>query len=116
MSYLARLKQKISGRSPEFEATEVSEAPFVPFVAPDPEQLREIQAMESRRRNVRSALAASPDIRYAIVADDPETDPVILALAIRGVGTCELSIPKANFDPFKLLAVIEANFGGVTWQ
>lgn len=34
MSYLARLKQKISKDAPEHGATEVSKGAFVPFVAP----------------------------------------------------------------------------------
>lgn len=34
MSYLARLKQKIAADAPQCRATKVSEAPFVPFVAP----------------------------------------------------------------------------------
>lgn len=34
MSYLARLKQKIMEDAPQCEATKVTEAPFVPFVAP----------------------------------------------------------------------------------
>lgn len=34
MKYLARLKEKISENAPKQEATKVSKAPFVPFVAP----------------------------------------------------------------------------------
>lgn len=42
MSYLARLKEKISQDAPKPEATKVSKAPFVPFVAPPPAPLRDI--------------------------------------------------------------------------
>lgn len=42
MNYLARLKAKISEDAPKGEATKVSKAPFVPFVAPPPPPSREI--------------------------------------------------------------------------
>jgi hypothetical protein len=35
MSYLSILKRKISENAPQCEATKVSEAPCVPFVAPE---------------------------------------------------------------------------------
>lgn len=42
MSYLARLKHKISQDVPKQEATKVSKGAFVPFVAPPPAPLRGI--------------------------------------------------------------------------
>ena len=42
MTYLARLKEKISQDAPPPGATKVSKAPFVPFVATAPTPLREI--------------------------------------------------------------------------
>ena len=62
--------------------------------------------MEGRRRRVLAILAERPGIRFAVVVDNPDTDPVIVALAIRDVGTCELAIPAANYDAFALLAMI----------
>lgn len=65
-------------------------------------------------------LAARPGIRYAVLTDTeavPET--VILALAIRGAlpdggnVTCELEVPRAKYDPFLLLDLIERH-GGTT--
>lgn len=47
MSYLARLKQKISEDAPRCGATKVSEAPFVPFVAPGCAPLRQISIATS---------------------------------------------------------------------
>ena len=44
MSYLDRLKRKISEFAPESEATKVSKAPFVPFVAPESAPFRQISA------------------------------------------------------------------------
>ena len=51
-------------------------------------------------------LAEQPGTRYAVVVDNPDTDPVIVALGIRGQATCELHIPLAKFDPFLLLNLI----------
>lgn len=42
MSYLARLKRQISPDAPKVEATKVSKAPSVPFVAPVAVPLRDI--------------------------------------------------------------------------
>ena len=64
-------------------------------------------AAEARRQSVLAMLAERPSIRYAVVVDDPDTDPVIVALGIRGQATCELAIPRAKFDPFLLLELIE---------
>lgn len=63
---------------------------------------------EARRQRVLDMLAEQPGIRYAVVTDsETELDAVILALAIRGVGTCELRIPKAKYDGVLLLDLIE---------
>lgn len=42
---------------------------------------------------------------------DAEGDPVPVAVAIRGKGTCEVHIPAARFDPFALLDLV-ARHGG----
>lgn len=53
-------------------------------------------------------LAERPGIRYAVVTDaDANPEAVILALAIRGVGTCELRIPRQKWDPFLFLEAVE---------
>ena len=68
-------------------------------------------AREARRQRVLAILAERPGICYAAVVNTPNGDPVILALAIRDKGTCELAIPTAKFDAFKLLALIERHDG-----
>lgn len=61
-------------------------------------------AAEARRRKV---LAMARDGRqYAIHVEDPNTDPVIMALATPA-GTCEVLIPRDRYDPFALLATME---------
>ena len=69
---------------------------------------------EARRRRVLEMLAQNPTARYAVLTDtqaDPEA--VLLTLAIRGRATCELRIPRAKYDPFLLLALIERHGGTV---
>jgi len=53
-------------------------------------------------------LDAAPGTQRAIYADT-DSDPlnVILAVAIRHVATCEMLIPKAKYDPWRLLELIE---------
>jgi hypothetical protein len=71
-------------------------------------------AAEARRQRVLARLAERPGIRYAVLTDT-EADPeaVILALAIRGIATCELRIPREKYDPFLLLELIERHGGTV---
>jgi hypothetical protein len=62
---------------------------------------------------VLTLLAERPGIRYAVVVANPDTDPAILALAIRGamqdgsIVTCEFRIPREKYDPFLLLDLID---------
>lgn len=68
----------------------------------------EQMAAEARRQRVLAMLTGTR--KYALVVDDPDTDPVILALAIRQTDgsavTCELAIPAARYDPFLLLELV----------
>jgi hypothetical protein len=68
-------------------------------------------ALEARRARVLAMLAERPGIRYAVVVDNPDTDPVILTLAIRGRATCELRIARAQYDPWLLLELLEKHSG-----
>lgn len=67
---------------------------------------------EARRQQLIAKLNARPDIRYAITVDNPDTDPVAVAVGIRNVATCELVIPVADYDAFKLLQLIRNWEGG----
>jgi hypothetical protein len=63
---------------------------------------------EQRREKVLRMIEENPKIQRAFVTDTmSDRDNVILTLAIRGAGTCELEIPKRKYDPFLLLAIIE---------
>lgn len=63
-------------------------------------------AAEARRQRVLAMLR--PATRLAVLPDT-EADPeaVLLTLAIRDKGTCELRIPRAKYDPFLLLDLVE---------
>jgi hypothetical protein len=50
---------------------------------------------DTRRQKVLATLAQEPSITYAMQTDiEAEPDAVILAVAIRDIGTCELRIPR----------------------
>ncbi len=65
-------------------------------------------ATEKRRQKVLAMLAENPAAQRTFLTDS-ETDPnnVIVALAIRHVGTCEMTIPRDRYDPFQMLTIFE---------
>jgi hypothetical protein len=68
---------------------------------------------EAKRQQVSSMLAQEPGLQYALVDDhENEPDAVILALAIRGKGTCELRIRRDRYDAFAVLELLEQLTGG----
>ncbi len=73
-------------------------APTKPGVPPDADP-----KAEARRQKVLDMLAERPGVRYAFLTDT-EADPeaVLLTLAIRGLATFELQVPRAKYDPFLL--------------
>ena len=47
-------------------------------------------------------------LKRAIYADfENNVNNIILAIAIRNLGTCEMVVPKVNLDPWQLLALID---------
>jgi len=79
-----------------------------------PETLQDRQR-EARRQKVIAMLEAVPDTQRAITADtDSDPHNVILTVAVRACQqTCELLIPKAKYDPWLLLGLIE-RLDGIT--
>jgi hypothetical protein len=67
-----------------------------------------VSRQEDRSMRVQRILDQAPEsVRYAYLTDDTAyPDFVVLVMAIRGVGTCELSIPREQYDAFKLLEII----------
>jgi len=130
-AYLAKLKQleseKYSHYVPDSEPSKPSKVPFEPFEGtgtghiekkiidmPKPETLQDRQR-ETRRQKVIAMLEAVPDTQRAITADtDSDPHNVILTVAVRACQqTCELLIPKAKYDPWLLLGLIE-RLDGIT--
>lgn len=63
---------------------------------------------EQRRERVLQMLEDNPAIKRAFVTDcEADPDHVILALAIRHVGSCEMTIPRPKYDAFAVLEVIK---------
>jgi len=73
-----------------------------------PELLKLLEREDRRQRVLEMLADAPPEASYAYLTDDKShPEYVILALAIRGVGTCELSIPRDRYDPFLLMEMLE---------
>lgn len=66
---------------------------------------------ERRRAELLAMLDASPDRRYSMLVEDTSTDPVIVAVGIRGISIFELEIPRKYYDGLVLLELIEKHFG-----
>ena len=77
-------------------------------------ELLTILGRESRRQKVLQIMAEDDQPRKYYWATDDQAHPefVFLTLAIRDVGTCELSIPKEKYDPFLLMEIIDGQQTG----
>ena len=64
-----------------------------------------------RRDEVLMMLADNPGVKYAY-ATDTGGDPIIIAIAIRGLATFEMNIPADRYDPFRILALFEGEDTG----
>lgn len=60
-----------------------------------------------RRNKVLAMLDSTPDAGYAVHVEDTSTDPIIVAVAIRGLAAFELEIPQKYYDGLVLLELIE---------
>ena len=69
---------------------------------------------EARRQKVLQMMAEDdrPKSHYWKTFDDAHPDFVILAFAIRDVGTGELSIPREKYDPFLLMEILDKHQAG----
>jgi hypothetical protein len=82
--------------------------PTVPNVPNGKHTLQDRQR-EARRQKIIAMLVAAPETQRAIYTDtDSDPHNVILAVAVRACQqTCEMLIPKAKYDPWKLLELVE---------
>lgn len=58
------------------------------------------------QRVLEEALSES-EKKYSVLVTDASTDPVLVKVGIRGIGTFDMEIPKANYDGLALLEVVE---------
>jgi hypothetical protein len=66
------------------------------------------RCVELRRQRALAKLAAEPDRqRVAIFDTDSDRNFAICTIAIRGVGTCEMRIPKDHYDPWAVLEALQ---------
>ncbi len=63
--------------------------------------------LSDRCRAVLDMLAADPAVNYAWTCSDDGSDAVLLTMAIRGRGTCELGIPREKFAALELPMLID---------
>ena len=72
--------------------------------------IQELQA-EKRRLNVFDKLNQDPNLKRALFVDsESDAKNVIIAIAIRDLGSCEMIIPKSRFDSWKFLEFCNLNF------
>ena len=70
-----------------------------------------------RIRMMAAQLESDPGLRVCVEThDNAEPEAVILTLAIRGKGACELRIPKSRYEGIALLELIEKHTKQETWQ
>lgn len=105
--------------STAFEWSSTDRRDFVAWSRRSPEGIQDARAfllaecaklpapgLSDRRRVVLDMLAADPTIRHAWTCADDGADPVILTLAVRGTGTCDLAVPRERFDALSLPMLI----------
>ena len=71
--------------------------------------LLKLLGCERRRQQLHQMMAEGDQAKKYYWVTDTKSNPrfVILALGIRGVGTGELKIPRAKYDPFLLMKALE---------
>lgn len=111
MSYLSRLKGAISEKQkrPCGDVPKLTQTYQDSQAANDTDALPD-GAMERRRQVVLKMLRENPEITRAWTADG-SADPIRVHLAIRGKGSCELSVPADRWDEFKFLELLEKQEG-----
>jgi hypothetical protein len=87
-----------------------AKSPFVSSVSPQDKEMNFSSAREQRLQHVKAALDLNPGLRFSWFSDGrPDASGnVIVAVAIRDIGACEVAIDAARYDPFTLLEIIAA--------
>ena len=85
------------------------------LAAHKPQVLAELEReadQERRRRQVIEMLRRRSEIHYAYLAERQANGDGLVMLGIRGIGTGELHIPAASFDPLQVALLLDAAMGG----
>jgi len=118
MSILSEMKKKyqekrVATATPATPATheeewrgKVAEVATVAVANPWEGEIEEA-ANDSRQQRVEDMLISNPELKYAVVVDDANTDPVSVTVGIRKIAVFDLEIPRKNYDGMALLQVIE---------
>ena len=79
-------------------------------------ELLGILGREHRRQQVLQMMAEDDQPRkyYWLTDGKAHPDFVILVFAIRDVGTCEMYVPKEEYDPFLLMEIVDKHQAGDT--
>lgn len=80
---------------------------WLPLIREHKDQIMVLLQREMRQKQVLEMLDSDPMKRYAVICEDPSSDPVLLTVAIKGAAAFELEIPHAHYDGVALLEVIE---------
>ncbi|MBI3987032.1 MAG: hypothetical protein HY343_08940 [Lentisphaerae bacterium] len=64
--------------------------------------------MPASHRRVWAMLMTNPAKQYVFDVLDPDSDPVRVTVAVRGIGTCDLLIARSRWDPGKFMQLISA--------
>lgn len=80
---------------------------WIPLIRDNKPDIVALLSSDARRKRVLTMLLDNPGTMYAVEVDDADTDPVIVAVAIRGQASFEMTIPAAHYDGLALLEVLE---------
>ncbi len=123
---LARCREACEGLplSPARLLAELNEADKAAMRSGDPDELKALRAMaeilaererpaldakiEKAYRWLRAELAKRPDRHRETLVIDPDAEPVLIAVAVRGVGCATLKVKRTNYAgrEFELLELI----------
>lgn len=56
---------------------------------------------------LRAELAANPGLKFASETLDPDSDPVLIAIAVRGAGFATLRIAPEKYDAGRLIQIVQ---------
>jgi hypothetical protein len=80
---------------------------WLPLIREHKSEIIFLLRREQRQKHVMEMLASNPGVKYFVVAENSQSDPVLLTIGIRGMAIFEMHVPLKNYDGVALLQVIE---------